>query len=156
MASPPSHAPSDDEAPAADDPPTPAQQQQSFRLLDLPPELLLRILSLSVVQPTPICIHSPAAQSWQPPPITRANALLRQEGLKLFYARNVFHGVNWLSPRPRDWLKGVPEGWRGEMRGVVVSSGWGAEDVASHFRSAGITSVLSALSVLVFSLGCSC
>lgn len=141
---------------------------QPFRLLDLPPELLLQILALVVVRPEPICIHTappnqpnstkaplrsddndttsppPPQQAYprilQPlrqPPITLANRLLRAEGLKLFYRRNVFHGVNWSAPLPRDWVARVDAARRGEMA-VLVSSGWEAEDVGRHLRSAGL------------------
>lgn len=114
--------------------------KQPFRLLDLPTGLLLQVLALAVINPDPICVHgsstdNPAdgsssrlfrsahspTHSLVPPPITRVNRLLREEGLKLFYRKNVFHGVNWSKMQPRAWMKRVDERWRREMR-VVISS----------------------------------
>lgn len=105
-------------------------QHKPFHLLDLPSELLA-IVSYAVVQPNPICLHPPATGEdntintkpgnstmqapsttketlWQslltPPPITRTTRLLRTAELKI-YGENVFHGLNWISPRPHEWLR---------------------------------------------------
>ena len=118
---------------------------QVLHLLDLPPELILHILALAVVHPEPICIHDTDCrmpifcllQLLRQPSITRVNRILREEGLKLFYRRNTFHGVNWSEPLPSDWIAQIDETRRRGMR-VLVSSGWEVEDVVSHLESAAV------------------
>lgn len=137
------------------------QRAQPFHLLDLPTELLLQILALAVATPDPICIHAPPStekagdsvfpsrvqtshllRRLEQPPITRVNKLLRQEGLKLFYGMNTLHGVNWSEPLPRSWITRIAAEWRRDMR-VLLTSGWEAKDVESHFGSARIRRVRS-------------
>ena len=133
-----------------------------FPLLDLPIELLLAILSTILVQPGPICLHPPATGHsstitakpdnptlhllstskeipWRalltPPPITRTNRFLRNEGLKLFYGENVFHGLNWVNPRPHEWLPFNPAEARRMVTAkgsFLLSSGWEVRDVAAY------------------------
>ncbi|CAK1360281.1 hypothetical protein CB0940_06353 [Cercospora beticola] len=78
-------------------------EQECFRLFDLPPELVLRVLEFAVVISTkakPLLIDSYWGFSWTPclsaeqPAITRSCRLLREEGLKLFYTRNIFLGAS--------------------------------------------------------------
>jgi hypothetical protein len=88
-----------------------------------------------VATPTPS--FSPGFQHLKQPAIAQVNRLLREEGLKLFYQKNVFHGVNWCVPLPRDWIKQIDERWRRRMV-VFTSSGWEAQEVISHMAAAGI------------------
>ncbi|KXT05506.1 hypothetical protein AC578_3697 [Pseudocercospora eumusae] len=65
-------------------------EQEQFRLLDLPLELVVRIIGYAVVTSTeerPLDVNPSSAVQ---PAITRACRLLRAEGLKLFYACNCF------------------------------------------------------------------
>lgn len=135
-------------------------KSKPFRLLDLPREIYLSILELVLIHPGPICLHphgqlidntletkasnpttSPATRTSTdqtklknlilPPPITRTNRLLRQDGLRLFYERNIFHGLNWTNPRPNEWLSLVPVKVRKEVRGgFCLSSLWSKEEIA--------------------------
>ena len=73
--------------------------RQRFQLLDLPMELLLRILMSAVVDSSikdPIVIDHPKqlrgkGNGLLQPPITRTYRLLRNEGLPIFYSKNVFN-----------------------------------------------------------------
>lgn len=67
----------------------------SFRLLDLPDELWLHILALSLTRPYSINVASARTNRKQTllvaqPAVTRTCRRLRTEGLKLFYGLNIF------------------------------------------------------------------
>lgn len=129
---------------------------QPFRLLDLPIELVLKILTYAVATPGPTCLHpfspinsaaekrvcaqytEPAQRTITEPPITQVNRLLRSEALPLFYRINDFHGMNWSEPRPGEWLKRIPGALRREMRGLWISSSWSGEDLGSYFKGIGL------------------
>ncbi|PPJ60609.1 hypothetical protein CBER1_03653 [Cercospora berteroae] len=82
-------------------------EQECFRLFDLPPELVVRVLEFAVVVSTksrPLRIAMDSIEPWEDscsdeslsagqPAITRTCHLLRDEGLKLFYAENIFLGA---------------------------------------------------------------
>lgn len=139
---------------------TQQSESNAFRLLDLPREIYLSILELVLIHPGPICLHphgqlidntletkasnpttSPNTTTLTnqtqlkrlilPPAITRTSRLLRQDGLRLFYERNVFHGLNWTNPRPNEWLSLIPAEIRKQARGsFFLSSLWSKEEIA--------------------------
>lgn len=94
---------------------------QTFRLFDLPDELWLHILTLSVTRSHPIdptwarTNHQQALIAAQPP-ITRTCRLLRKEGLLLFYRLNTFElqHVSYVACA-RNWLIAIG----GENRKVM-------------------------------------
>ncbi|KAI5360554.1 hypothetical protein Slin15195_G084730 [Septoria linicola] len=105
-----------------------------FRLLDLPLELVNRVLQFSLVvssKDDPILPRSrgwfkcedgeyrlvltfqhfldhdhSSARALIQPPITRVNSLLRREGLKIFYYKNFFRTYQWNDSAPAmyEWL----------------------------------------------------
>ncbi|GIZ37429.1 hypothetical protein CKM354_000087500 [Cercospora kikuchii] len=82
------------------DPNTPMQIEH-FPLLELPDELVLRVLYFAVVtssrdNPVPICkYYDRDLSAWvmpaTTPAITKTCQLLRKEGLKMYYKHNVFY-----------------------------------------------------------------
>lgn len=87
-----------------------ARQRFTFRLLDLPPELMLRIVQQAVIKPKIIDATSAPkaehqAQVLQPPAITRTCRLLRRESLRAFYRDNDFEAFHWARHACiRQWL----------------------------------------------------
>ncbi|KAM3418922.1 hypothetical protein BST61_g4880 [Cercospora zeina] len=81
-----------------------------FRLLDLPPELWIRVCELAVIRPKSIVLgresdFADMAKIVRQPNITRACRLLRSEALPVFYGLNEFEMVhNYLVPCPRHFL----------------------------------------------------
>ncbi|CAK1360283.1 hypothetical protein CB0940_06354 [Cercospora beticola] len=81
--------------------PNTPMQIEHFPLLELPDELVLRVLYFAVVtsckdNPIPICeYHDEASRDWvtpaTTPAITKTCHLLRKEGLKMYYKHNVFY-----------------------------------------------------------------
>ncbi|EME88775.1 uncharacterized protein MYCFIDRAFT_170351 [Pseudocercospora fijiensis CIRAD86] len=65
-------------------------KQEHFRLLDLPPELVVRIVEYAVITSSKECPLEFKPDSAVQPAITRACRLLRAEGVKLFYGSNYF------------------------------------------------------------------
>jgi hypothetical protein len=130
-------------------------QQKYFRLLDLPIEIFLKILSYTVTLPGPVCLHPlpaanstaeaqrysqcavPAARTISEPAITKASKLLRAEALPMFYAQNVFHGVNWSPEPPVLWLKRLGKERRGWMRRYYVSSSWDGAELERSWKGLG-------------------
>lgn len=92
-----------------------AGEQECFRLFDLPPELVIRALEFAVVISTkanPLLVERHSEEPWarscdefsaKQPAIMRTCRLLRAEGLKLFYARNVFLGTSSYHNAPALW-----------------------------------------------------
>ncbi|KAM3421656.1 hypothetical protein BST61_g2041 [Cercospora zeina] len=93
-------------------------EQEHFRLLDLPPELVIRVLRFAVVistrekplriqrkskEPWAVAHHGDDSLSAKQPAIARTCRLLRDEGLKLFYARNIFLGASDFLSIPVLW-----------------------------------------------------
>ena len=84
-----------------------------FRLLDLPPELWLRIIELVVVDDEPIEITRASdslrqAALVQQPPLTRTCRLLRREALTMYYQKNIFQAKHLCGVAcPRRWFAAV-------------------------------------------------
>jgi hypothetical protein len=130
--------------------------QQHFRLLDLPIEIFWKILSYTVTLPGPVCLHPlpaansaaeaqrhsqcavPAARTIYEPAITKASKLLRAEALPMFYAQNVFHGVNWSPEPPVLWLKRLGKERRSWMRRYYVSSSWDGAELERSWKGLGV------------------
>lgn len=60
----------------------------------------------------------------------------------MFYRLNDFHGLNWASPRPEEWLKGLGEVKRGWLRGCYVNSGWKGRELVEYFEARGVKGVV--------------
>lgn len=78
-----------------DNPPIMGEQVQIFRLLDLPPELWLRICQIAITLPNPIILSTsqPSAlyqEKLRQPPLTSVNRALRRELLPHFYGTTTF------------------------------------------------------------------
>ena len=86
-----------------------------FRLLDLPPELVIRICQLAVIRPNTIdTTMSPKARRQarllQQPALTRTCRLLRQEAPRSFYRDNTWEAYHWSKHNCiRDWLRAIGE-----------------------------------------------
>lgn len=99
-----------------------------FRLLDLPPELWLKVLDFAVRRPNTIRIGRESKFSDQvarvrQPAVTRTCRLLRREGLPMFYANNKFEMVHSYDvPCPRRWLEVIGKERRRWMRELVIDS----------------------------------
>ena len=120
------------------------QLRSPFRLLDLPPELWLRICEFAVIKSRPIQIGrepDPADQMAMvsQPDITRTCRLLRSEGLPLFYSANVFEMYHYFGiPCPRRWILAIGEGNRQRMRTMTVVSGCHKDFWKGSFQRAAI------------------
>ena len=95
------------------DNPTYIRSQFKFRLLDLPPELMVRICQLAVVQtytfdPTKAPLAKHQAKIVRQPAITRTCRLLRKESLRAFYRDNNFEAFHWAKKTCiRNWLTAI-------------------------------------------------
>ena len=119
-------------------------RRSHFNLLDLPIELVLRILELSVVVPRPIkptfarqCEKQ--AKLVEQPAITRTCRLLRKEGLPLFYRLNVFeayqrHGTACV----RKWLVAIGHANRCFMKIFIFHAQADVEFWKHKFAACGI------------------
>ena len=94
---------------------------QIFRLFDLPDELWLLILRLSITRPYPIDPTWAAAKPKQAlivaqPAITRTCRLLRTEGLPLYYSLNTFESQHRRHVAcTRDWMVAIGQANRKAM-----------------------------------------
>ena len=90
-----------------------ARQRFTFPLLDLPPELVCRILQLAVIRPKTIdATLAPSIKSQerilQQPATTRTCRYLRRESLRAFYRDNDFEAFHWSKHAcVRQWLVAV-------------------------------------------------
>jgi len=89
-----------------------------FRLLDLPPELWLRICELAVVKDHSKVIRvdyyttkKSSAAIVQQPAITRTCRLLRQEALPLYYKLNTFAFGEFMACERRRWTTSFLVAW---------------------------------------------
>lgn len=90
-----------------------AKERFTFRLLDLPPELVIRIAQLAVIKPkiidatlAPELKHQ--ARILQQPAITRTCRMLRRESLLAFYRDNNFEAYHWAKHAcVRQWLAAI-------------------------------------------------
>jgi hypothetical protein len=90
-----------------------ARERFTFRLLDLPPELVCRILQFTVIKPKTIdATLAPGLKSQeiilQQPAITRTCRYLRRESLRAFYRDNDFEAYHWSKHAcVRQWLVAI-------------------------------------------------
>ncbi|KAF2773401.1 hypothetical protein EJ03DRAFT_131248 [Teratosphaeria nubilosa] len=119
------------------------QQEQPFRLLDLPPELWSNICKLAVLSEDTIVFELAKPRSQNQiavgqPSITQVCRLLRAEALPLFYALNVFRvqdeddGTE-ASSRLQCWLRGIGLKNRGYLRKVEVFAPYDITDSKEFF-----------------------
>jgi len=115
----------------------------TFRLLDLPPELRLRIYEHVVIREGPVCItpSSYSTYGWEdwysaaavtcrnPPPLTCTSKAIREDSLKLYYRMNDFIGgccVKVSNGRYtelgllKQWLRRIGAKNRGNIRSLAV------------------------------------
>lgn len=123
----------------ATNPPAPQRTTSKkvlFRLMDLPPELMLRVIRHAVVissQEKPLRITNDDPEAIVPPAITRACRLFRTEGVPLFYSNNIFLGGS--DHRGADslwqWLEVLGAKNRQRLGGLYVEwlDGEGADQV---------------------------
>lgn len=103
------------------------QLRTPFRLLDLPPELWLRICEFAVTKPTAIRVGKEPNPEDQmavirQPAITRTSRLLRVEALPMFYALNTFEMLHCFGvPCPRKWITAIGTTNRQRMKSMLMS-----------------------------------
>lgn len=120
------------------------QLRSPFRLLDLPPELWLRICEFAVIKNGPIQVgREPKSRDQMAivsqPEITRTCRILRSEGLPLFYSTNVFELYHYYGvPCPRIWVLAIGVGNRQRMCTMTMVSGCQKDFWEGSFQRAGI------------------
>lgn len=122
-----------------------ARERFNFRLLDLPPELVVRILSLAVLRPrtidatlAPDIKHQ--EQILQQPAITRTCRYIRRESLWAFYRDNTFEAFHWAKHAcVRQWLVAVgPDNLRA-MNKLTFHCKFDPDFWEQKFKEVGIT-----------------
>ena len=107
--------------------PADSQDDQQSWLLDLPPELWLRICEYAVKKPKPIRVGkepNPKDQMAvvQQPAITRTCRLLRIEALPMYYTLNTFEMLHCFGvPCPRKWIVAIGAVHRQRMKSMLMS-----------------------------------
>ncbi|KAK4922178.1 hypothetical protein LTR49_010399 [Elasticomyces elasticus] len=99
-------------------------EESPFRLLDLPPELWLRICGplVRASKPLNVC-HQRARPILVRPPITRVCRVLREELLRTWYRNSfVYYDTNLSPSRLTGFLRRVPVECRGRRLKVYVKS----------------------------------
>lgn len=116
----------------------------TFRLFDLPAELWLYILALSVIRPYPIdptWARTTPEQSLvvAQPAITRTCRVLRKEGLLLYYSLNTFESQHLLRVAcTRDWMIAIGETNRKAMKTFYFHCEFEPEFWIGQFKQCGI------------------
>ena len=124
--------------------PTYIRSRFTFRLLDLPPELMVRICQLAVIQPetidptkAPLAKHQ--AKIVQQPAITRTCRLLRKESLRAFYRDNDFEVFHWSKKACiRYWLIAIGEENLRAMRTLMFHCKFNTDFWETKFDEVGI------------------
>ncbi len=116
----------------------------TFRLLDLPPELMVRICQLAVVQPKTIDptrarMAKHQAQILRQPAISRTCHLLRKESLLAFYCENTFEVFHWEKKACiRHWLTAIGVGNLRAMRSLSFHCKFNTHFWETKFEELGI------------------
>lgn len=103
-------------------------QPEPFRLLDLPPELWMRIIEMAVTKPAPLEWYAEDGPvDFGTPAVAKTSRAIRNEALKAFYKHNTFQVIAVCSENDvhscQDWMEArMKEGFWSCVRSLQVES----------------------------------